>query len=226
MITRFAKVARASARDFSDVIFSRHCVACDRTGTLICAGCRKLIPMQAQQRDSHYELWFGAPYEAVVREMINAHKDHGVRALTQDLGLVLARAVWAAAMSSSTSRPVVLVPVPPHRSSLQRRGRDTAFEIAAKAAKIVSNRGMPCIVEPLLVRVHETQRSAGKSIKERSEVHGSFGVRLGTSQANRVIAVDDIVTTGATTNEAVRALQAAGIGVDAIACIASTALGR
>ena len=223
MITRFVQAVQTSAREYSDVIFSRQCVGCDRLGKVICDNCRSLIPTLAQQRDAHYELWFGAPYESVVREMINAHKDHGVRALTQDLGMVLGRAVWSAAMSSSTTRPIVLVPIPPHATSLQRRGRDTVFEIAMKAARVVSDRGMPCSVAPSLIRIHETQRSAGKSVSERREVHGSFGVRPGKLILSRVIAVDDIVTTGATTNEAVRALQAAGIGVDSIACIASTA---
>jgi len=223
MMTRLVAAAKQSTREFSDVIFSRQCVACDRIGTLICSDCRSLIPTLAQQRDAHYELWFGAPYEAVVREMINSHKDHGVRALTQDLGLVLARAVWSAAMSSSITRPVVLVPVPPHAASLRRRGRDTVLEVAVKAARIVSASGMPCRVAPLLIRIHESQRSAGKSLSERREVHGSFAVKPGEQRWKRVIAVDDIVTTGATTNEAVRALLAVGIGVDSIACIASTA---
>jgi predicted amidophosphoribosyltransferase len=214
------------SQDSCDVIFSRCCVACDRVGTLLCANCRELIPSLAQQREAHNELWFGAPYESVIREMINAHKDHGVRALSRELGLVLARAVWSAAVSSSTVRPLLLVPVPPHRTSLRRRGRDTAFEIAVQAANIVSDRGMPCEVTSVLMRVHETTRNAGKTVKDRREVRGSFAVKPKVRQLTRVMVVDDIVTTGATTQEAVRALEAAGIGVDAIACIASTALGR
>ena len=226
MINRFLARIQQSARDCSDVIFSRCCVACDRDGTLLCARCRGLIPMLAQQREAHNELWFGAPYESVIREMINAHKDHGIRALSKELGLVLGRAIWSAALSSSTTRPLLLVPVPPHRASVMRRGRDSSFEIAVHAARITSARGMPCEVAPLLFRLHETSRSAGKTIKDRREVHGSFAVKSKLAKPTRVMVVDDIVTTGATTQEAVRALLAAGGGVDAIACIASTSLRR
>ena len=211
-------------QDFADVILSRCCVACSRSGSLLCANCRSLIPTLAQQREAHHELWFGAPYESVIREMINAHKDHGVRALSKELGLVLARAAWAASMASSTARPLLLVPVPPHRTSLRKRGRDTSFEIAAHAAKIISARGLPCEVKPLLFRVHQTSRSAGKTVKGRREVHGSFAIKPKVQLPKRVIVVDDVVTTGSTSQEAVRALEAAGVGVDAIACIASTAL--
>ncbi len=226
MINHFAIGIQRAIQDFADVIFSRCCVACSRNGTLLCANCRELIPRLAQQREAHHELWFGAPYESVIREMINAHKDHGVRALSKELGFVLARAAWAASLSSSTARPLLLVPVPPHRTSLRKRGRDTSFEIAVQAAKIISARGIPCEVKPLLLRMHQTSRSAGKTVKGRREVHGSFAVKPKARLPERVIVVDDIVTTGSTSQEAVRALEAAGVGVDAIACIASTALSR
>ena len=79
---------------------------------------------------------------------------------------------------------------------------------------------------PLLFRVHQTSRSAGKTVKGLREVHGSFAIKPKVQMPQRVIVVDAVVTTGSTSQEAVRALEAAGIGVDAIACIASTALGR
>jgi len=97
MVFWFIAGIQRAIQDFSDVIFSRCCVGCDRSGRLLCTNCRELIPIQPKQREAHHELWFGAPYESVIREMINAHKEHGVRALSQELGMVLARTVWAAA---------------------------------------------------------------------------------------------------------------------------------
>jgi len=76
---------------------------------------------------------------------------------------------------------------------------------------------------PLLCRMQEVSRSNGKTVQGRREVHGSFKVKRIVKLPARVMVIDDVVTTGATTQEAVRALVAAGIGVDAIACIASTA---
>lgn len=222
MFSAFASTSRTFVSDCLDVVLSRACVFCGRPGLVVCDECRSTIPTAAQQREFHHELWFGAAYETVVREMINAHKDHGARSLTSDLGLLLARAVWAAAMSSSHSRPVVLVPIPAHRSSLRKRGRDTVMEIALRAAQEVTTRGMPCQVQSLLFRETETHRNAGRTIRERREIAGTFSVRNISVMPTRVLLIDDIVTTGATVNEGVRALQCAGIGVDAIACIAST----
>ncbi|MDD2818082.1 MAG: hypothetical protein PHN51_04725 [Candidatus Nanopelagicales bacterium] len=224
MLVRTHELVRNFANDCLDVVLSRACVHCDRPGSLICEPCALLIPPTAEQREFHHELWFGASYETTVREMINAHKDHGARALTSDLGLLLARAVWSASVSSSCARPVVLVPIPAHRSSLRKRGRDTVMEIAADAAAQVSVRGIPCVARSLLIREIETKRNAGRSLRERRDIAGTFGVRDSRVMPSRVIVVDDIVTTGATVNEGVRALIQSGIGVDAIACVASTPL--
>ena len=217
-------LVRTFANDFLDVVLSRACVHCDRPGSLICESCALLIPDVAEQREFHHELWFGASYETTVREMINAHKDHGARALTPKLGLLLARAVWAASVSSSHARPVVLVPIPAHQSSLRKRGRNTVMELAENAAAQVSSRGIPCVVRSLLIREIETKRNAGRSLRERRDIAGTFGVRNRRAMPSRVIVVDDIVTTGATVNEGVRALMRSGVGVDAIACVASTPL--
>ena len=224
MLVHAHDLVRTFANDCLDVVLSRACVHCDRPGSLICEPCALLIPSIAEQREFHHELWFGASYESTVREMINAHKDHGARALTSDLGLLLARAVWSASVASSCARPVVLVPIPAHRSSLRKRGRDTVMEIAADAAAQVSVRGIPCVVRSLLIREIETKRNAGRSLRERRDIAGTFGVRVSRVMPSRVIVVDDIVTTGATVNEGVRALIQSGIGVDAIACVASTPL--
>ena len=157
----------SSLRNFTsdclDVVLSRACVHCDLPGALVCGDCASLIPRAAQQRDFHHELWFGAPYETTVREMINAHKDHGARTLTGDLGLLLARAVWSAAVASSKTRPIVLVPIPPHRSSLRKRGRNTVIELGNRAALEVSRRGMSCVVVPLLFRERNQTQCGEKS---------------------------------------------------------------
>jgi len=215
---------RNFTNDCLDVVLSRACVHCDLPGSIVCDSCARLIPSSAEQREFHHELWFGAPYETTVREMINAHKDHGARVLTADLGLLLARAVWSAVVASSHARPVVLVPIPAHRSSLRKRGRNTVIELANWAARDVSKRGMACEVQSLLVREIETHRNAGRTIRERRDIAGTFGVRSRERLPARVIVIDDIVTTGATVNEGVRALLHAGVGVDAIACVASTPL--
>lgn len=213
-------VVRALARDAADVVLSRSCAGCGLPGSILCARCAPALQLAPRQRDFEPPLWFGAAYAEPIRSLIVAHKDGGQRALTHELARLLAGAVEAALGHGGLARPVLLVPVPPHRSSLRRRGRDTVAELAITAARDLPG----CSNARLLLRVRETSRNAGRGARERSDQAGAFAARTGGTAARPVILVDDVVTTGATLREGIRALEAAGVRVAAIACVASTPL--
>jgi predicted amidophosphoribosyltransferase len=77
-------------------------------------------------------------------------------------------------------------------------------------------------VKPLLALVGGRGVQKGLSVDERaSNRRGSMRAR-GPCDGALVIVVDDVVTTGATLREAIRALEAAGAQVLAAAALAST----
>lgn len=222
--------ARALAADAADVVLSRACAACDRPGSVLCEECRRALIAAPGHRPAIRPLWFGADYGGVVRAAVLAHKEEGMRALSDPLADLLVAAVHGAlaqtAGPSTAWAPVLLVPIPPHRTSLRRRGRDTVAETAQAAA-----RRMPRTrVAHLLRRVRETDRQAGRGASARQDTAGAFAVGARWREGARagapplVVLVDDVVTTGATVSEGARALAAGGIAVTAIACIASTPL--
>jgi predicted amidophosphoribosyltransferase len=79
------------------------------------------------------------------------------------------------------------------------------------------------VVSALRVR-RSLQDQAGLGIEQRRRnVAGAFAVRAGVSVAGRCcVVVDDVVTTGASSAEAVRALQQAGATVLAVAAVCAT----
>jgi len=105
-----------------------------------------------------------------------------------------------------------LVPVPASRSALRRRGY-AVVELVARRA------GLP--VRPLLraARAVSDQRGLDREERRRN-VAGSLRAR--PSAGLRVLVMDDVVTTGATLEEAERALRAAGARVVGAATAAAT----
>ena len=135
--------------------------------------------------------------------------------------------------------PVLLVPVPTSRRARHRRRDDPLRRIARCAAARLREQGVPArVVAGLRVRGTPADQ-AGLSRAERvANLAGRFAVRHGAraalgapgagaaaqstggAGAPLVVVVDDVLTTGATVREAVRALAAAGIGVAAVATVA------
>jgi len=86
-------------------------------------------------------------------------------------------------------------------------------------------RGAPPVRVVSALRVRRSlQDQAGLGIEQRRRnVAGAFAVRAGVSVAGRCcVVVDDVVTTGASSAEAVRALQQAGATVLAVAAVCAT----
>jgi ComF family protein len=102
----------------------------------------------------------------------------------------------------------VVVPVPLHRDRLKERGFNQAALLAAPLAKALQ---LPC--RPiLLVRTRERPQKKVLSIEERWEaVRGAFATRSGSQvDKQRVLLVDDVLTTGATLDACARALLDSG----------------
>ena len=103
-----------------------------------------------------------------------------------------------------------LVPVPLHPAKQREREFNQAERLARRLSAVtripVNNR--------LLRRVFPTRTQTLLSRDERLEnVRNAFAVRSGTSlNGERVVLVDDVFTTGATTNACAGALRKAGAG--------------
>jgi predicted amidophosphoribosyltransferase len=229
---RISGWGRALTTDLADIVLSRACTCCGVLGQVLCESCRAgMIDVQHHDgRDGGDWLppiVVASLYEGDAKRVIIAHKEHGVLALTGALGTMLALSIGAI-----TPGPVVIVAIPAHRSSVGRRGVDTLTGITRSASRLLSDCGWHSVVSPLLRRSRDDGRQVGRSARERrSAVRQTMVVdaaewrRVRARQAGyqmAVVVVDDVVTTGSTAEEAVRALTAAGIQVMGIAAVAGT----
>lgn len=125
----------------------------------------------------------------------------------QPLGLFFARLLAGLALRERFQADVV-VPVPLHRQRERERGYNQAALIAKPLAKLL---GLP--YKPiLLTRVLPRPDKQILSIDERwKSVRGAFATRPGSRIDNqRVLLVDDVLTTGATLDSCAKTLRAAG----------------
>lgn len=128
-------------------------------------------------------------------------------------------AAWAreAASRAPAPRPDAVVPVPLHPSRLRARGFNPAALLAGEIASALQLPFHPVALQ----RLRDTPSQTGLDrAARRRNVAGAFRARaLG---AARVWLVDDVVTTGATLQEAARALRRAGAAFVVGVCAART----
>ena len=197
----------------ADLVFPNRCVGCGSYLGVLCAGCRSVGPVQRGVDGT----WWAARYDGAVRAALLAYKERGRRDLAEPLGGLLARSVGAA-WAAERSPPVLLVPAPSARSVAASRGGDHVLRLARRAGARCGLR----TAAGVLTLTRTVRDSAGLGVAERAaNLAGAIAARPAPSGV-RALVVDDIVTTGATLHECVRALRAAGWPVLGTAVIAST----
>ena len=143
-------------------------------------------------------LWLG-DYEGRLGDAVSALKYRRGSRLGKALGRELGRTV-----ADHGWRFAWVVSVPLHPTRVAERGYDQAEHLARAAA-----RELDVPYRQALRRTRATRSQVGLDRNERQRnVQGAFEVR--ESVRYPVLLVDDVLTTGATTNACIAALRAAG----------------
>lgn len=159
-------------------------------------------------------------YRGVLRDIIHVMKYQQVYGLVRPLAALLQAQFprhWG------DSQPEVLVPVPLHRSKLREREFDQALALARHLGKQV---GLPVWATQLVRHRRTAAQVSLSATQRRRNVRGAFRLTEPSRWAGkRLLLIDDVYTTGATTSECARLLRRAGaawIGVYTLARVGSS----
>jgi ComF family protein len=143
-------------------------------------------------------------YDEVAKTLVHALKYHDRTDLAPSMGRWMTRAG-----RELLDEADVLVPVPLH----WRRGWSRRYNQAGLLARVIGRTSGVRVAPDALRRIRPTEHQIGLSRSERARnVQGAFQVpaeKRAEIQGRRVILVDDVLTSGATTDACARALQRA-----------------
>ncbi|MEZ4485608.1 MAG: ComF family protein [Syntrophotaleaceae bacterium] len=155
-------------------------------------------------------------YEKTLRSAVQRFKYQGDFNLDRPLAWLLYDALQQALRDF---RPDLLVAVPLHSARLRHRSYNQSLLLARALGKRMQ---LP-VPARLLTRTRPTPPQIGlKAIERRRNLRGAFAVR-GVLDGERVLLIDDVMTTGATARECSRTLLEAGAGAVAVAVLARAA---
>lgn len=205
----------------AELLTGSTCPGCGVTSWRICAACEQhLLAAVPFPLEGWVPVFASSHYEGVLRDCLVAYKERNARHLAPVLGRVLARVVATVGVIVE-STPLVLTPLPSDPAAVRQRGDDVVKRLATVAATQLRRAGVPTIVDACLRYGRRVADQSGLGIADRANnLAGSMFARPRGVGA-RVI-VDDIVTTGASLCEAIRALEAAGVAVGGAAVIGAT----
>jgi ComF family protein len=217
----------APVRDALEFLLPQRCPSCGEPAEpirVLCSACLQAIPRANLEvccrcllserdpagcsRHPGFRVLAAWLYDERAAALIAAYKYEGRPASASFLASILAEAAGA-------ERPDLVIGVPMHSTRRRERGFDHA---GALARAFAIQAGVPAI-EGLLVRLRAVAPQAQQSpYQRRRAVRGSIGVpHPSWIRGRRIIVVDDVITTGATFEATLSALEAAGARASGLA---------
>lgn len=170
---------------------------------------RSVDPHPVQRDGIDVPMMAAHSYRPILNHLIPAWKDDGALHLEK----ILADCLVSAFEASELGKNSLVVPVPSTSAAVRRRGYDHGRALAARVAARWSTRWSPLLRRTTRVG---SQRALGATERDSNAAHTMTARR----SQERVVLIDDVVTTGATLKEAIRALRAVGVEVMAVATVA------
>ncbi|MDR1431606.1 MAG: ComF family protein [Propionibacteriaceae bacterium] len=209
---------------FAELVLGACCPGCGVAAFGLCPDCRRELTDSPVllTHCAGIPVAAGGAYRGVLRQAVLVAKERHGLALLDPLAVVLQHALLAL----RPGFPALLVPVPTAKARVQQRGVDLPRDVALRAARKLRASGADVQVSAALklVRTPLDQSELGAAARKEN-VRGALSWRTaanlrGAGSRTEVIIVDDLITTGATLAEAVRACADVGVTVVGAACLA------
>ena len=185
--------------------------------SVYCASCSTDSP---PYRQATVPLVYGFPADYLIGQF----KYAGDMVIGRVLGELLGGAL-SLNIARSPNPPEIIVPVPQSPVKLSRRGFNQAAELSryvSAATGIPVNSGALTRLEQQCQSEDSHQRKRSRSTRLR---RNSLGFEVSATITDRVLLIDDVMTTGATLSAAANVLSKAGATVVDVAAVARTRLG-
>ena len=208
------------------LIYPTICLSCRSVGMKICSNCLlmwRINPVKSSIEK--YPLYFSADYNEFTGSVILEAKESANKVAIDLLACSIARSIIRAIKDLSICQPLVLTTIPSQHSANRRRGRDHIKDLTEVVIGKLEAIDIFPLYLPLLIPSKKIQDQSKLNSQQRKvNVYQAFLARQSEISIGGVILIDDLVTTGASILEGVRALNEAKITINAV--VTACAVGR
>lgn len=195
-------------------LLPERCLRCGKSVEILCDLCVYTLPQGRDSNDAKIFSAFSYQDNTVKKILINL-KYFNKKSFGGKLGQILYERMLEeiSDIKNFDSRKVLIIPVPITKKRLRERGYNQALLIARGIAGC--DDAIFELRDDILIKNRETIRQAKIQNREKRlrNLHCSFScIKNKHIKGRTIIIIDDITTTGATLNEAIKELEKSGAG--------------
>ena len=214
-----------SLKSLQQLIYPSICLVCQKSHHLICPSCISTWqqPIKTGQI-KNIPIYFSAYYNNESAKIILSAKENGNIVASQILANAISNTIGKVIYDFNLQERITLTTIPSRKFAIRKRGKDHINELAADVISLAKAEGID-ISQLNLIKINKNLQDQSKLNKaERAaNLSGAYLAVSPESAPKNLIIIDDLITTGASVQEAVRALSI--INLRPVAIITACAVG-
>jgi len=206
-----------SIQALQELIFPVRCLGCRTLGLSICSVCRRNwhphIFTRYSKSSPSFPIYSSIQYSPIAGKVLLAAKENSLEQADELILDALKKSLLHCVKEHGMG---ILIPIPSRHSAARLRGRQFMLELSKQ---LTASTGMPTYENLIHIRKVRDQ----SALDARARIKNLEGALRGQRYlSGKAFLIDDLVTTGATLDEAARAMRDLGIEVAAAvtACVA------
>ena len=215
-----------SLKSLKELLFPLSCLGCATADYWLCPTCQSNWKVSTRKSFVGSNLvYFKADYNVKTASVILAAKESNNHLAIDLLATSISQSILYAVADLGVTGEIFLVTIPSSASAIRRRGRDHIQDLAVEVQKLLELKSIKThLLLILSQRKNMKDQSRLNSRQRLQNTHGMFEVTSCENPQGAIFLIDDLVTTGASIMEGIRALFDAKITVTA--AITACAVGR
>ena len=216
----------ASLKSLKELLFPISCISCAAPDYWLCSLCQKEWKVSTKKSYiGRNLLYFKTDYSSKTAAVILSAKENNNLAAVNLLAESISQSILYAIEDLEIKGDISLVTIPSSPSAIRRRGRNHIQVLAVEVQKYLGAKAVTSNILTILTQRKNTKDQSGLNSRQRIEnTYEMFRATSCENSQGAIFLIDDLVTTGASIMEGIRALFEAKITVTA--SITACAVGR
>lgn len=198
-----------------ELVFPKICFLCSKSGFELCPDCElPWVGVPNKINFKNLRLFYMRNYDKESSKVILFAKEASNKKAIQLISLSLFTLIKSLIYELTLANPINIVTIPSSRRSIMKRGRNHIDEVCTEVVKLLRSSSIQAFNTPVLKHAREVKDQSNlNKIQRFNNLENAYSLIDQSLVGSTCILMDDLITTGSSISEAIRALSEAKITI-------------
>jgi ComF family protein len=198
-----------------ELVFPKFCFLCSKSGFELCPECElPWVGVPNKINFKNFRLFYMRNYDIESSKVILTAKEASNKKAIQLISLSIFTLIKSLIYELTLANPINIVTIPSSRRSIMKRGRNHIDEVCTEVVRLLRSSSIQAFNTPVLKHAREVKDQSNlNKIQRFNNLENAYSLIDQSLVGSTCILMDDLITSGSSISEAIRALSEAKITI-------------